>query len=139
MKGTTQINLFDETEQYLSSIRSGLTISDVDTIYFTDDADQVFIIDKQQFIRSAKETWFDPGYGCNEITLTVFLRGHYNSQCDFVMYRVEYDGAEGWSHIIIPKRCEKRKMDHLSELRSLRDNYDYYAQFSYDNIEPRGD
>lgn len=128
----TMVNLGEETDAYLKSI--GCSRFDIRAVWMTDDADQIFLVDPTQFMDVAYRTAYDDGYGVNKISLNVFIIGMFNDVTDFIMYRWEYDGSEGWSHILIPKNL--MFFDEIKTLRSLKDGCDdFMEQFRYSNIK----
>ena len=69
-------------------------------------ADGSFAVSWQEFKEIARDVWYDPGYGSQEVAfdLVVVLRdGSWLS-------RWEYDGAEGWQY----NKCPIRRPDARS-------------------------
>lgn len=127
----TNTNLYEETVNYLR-MKLGATLDDIMDIWFTDDADQVFMVSIPQFIHVATLTNYDNGFGTQEIAPKIFIKGSVKPSSDFIMFRTEYDGAEAWDHIIIP-RLPFEEM-HIKDLKTLKDDMNALDNFRNDNI-----
>lgn len=127
----SQTNLYEETVNYLK-MKLGATQDDIMDIWFSDDADQVFMVSIPQFIHVATLTDYDNGFGTQEIAPKIYIRGSVSPGRDFIMFRTEYDGAEAWEHIIVP-RLPFEEM-HIKDLKTLKDNMDALENFRNDNI-----
>lgn len=129
----SQTNLYEETVNYLK-MKLGATQDDIMDIWFTDDADQVFMVSIPQFIHVATLTDYDNGFGTQEIAPKIYIRGSTrpNRDSEFIMFRTEYDGAEGWDHIIVP-RLPFEEM-RIKDLKTLKDDMDALENFRNDNI-----
>ena len=128
----TDTNLYEETVNYLKK-NLGATLDDIMDIWFTDDADQVFMVSIPQFIHVATLTDYYSGYGAQEIAPKIYIKGSVKPDRDFIMFRTEYDGAEGWDHITIPKLPFEEM--HIKDLKSLKNSSDAWENFVNDNVE----
>ena len=128
-------NLYTETESVLHAI--GCNWHDITSIYcrMSDKGPSMIMIDPDDFVRVAKDTWYDNGFGCAEILEELTISGHYDSLSDFVMIRTDYDGAEGWDVIFIPRLCQRKHFSKLKKLKTLRDSIEAYEQFKDENLK----
>ena len=90
-------NLFKETENILN--RNGKTFDDVVSIQGND-----FAITVDNFIKVAKETNYDSGYGSQEVATDIKIIGD-----GWWLERAEYDGSEWWEFKKLPKIITETK------------------------------
>ena len=83
-------NLYEETVEILKEHRK--TFNDVRFV-----KGENFLIDKDEFIKIAKNTTYDNGFGWSEIALDLVIMGD-----NWWLERKEYDGSEWWEFKRIP-------------------------------------
>lgn len=105
------MNLLTETIDYMKEF--GKTPDDVLYVKMTKDSgfwqdfndsypDEI-LVDFEVFKKVANR-WYDNSYGSNEVNTSTAILFKDNS----VMYRWEYDGAEGWEYITLPRTFPKK-------------------------------
>lgn len=105
------MTLLTETIDYMKEL--GKTPADVLYVKMTKDSglygklddsypDKI-IVDFDAFKEVANHE-YDSGYGTNEVNWSAVILFKDNT----VMYRWEYDGAEGWEHIELPRSFPKK-------------------------------
>lgn len=95
-------NLWNETIEVLGE--NGFTFNDVKYVFGDD-----FQITKENFKDVAENTYYDNGYGAQEVASDLVLLGE-----AFVMIRWEYDGSEGWQLIHF-----KNKTKEIKKIKAL--------------------
>lgn len=95
-------NLLDETVEFLEQY--GKTLDDVLFIQGDD-----FEITKTNFMKVARDTNYDPGYGAQRVAKDLVLVGE-----GWWIERYEYDGAEWWTFKSIPEK--KKYMKNITKL-----------------------
>lgn len=78
------VNLYEETVRILGY--NNLSIEDIEWVGTTE-----YTIPLEQFVKLAKETNYNQGYGAQEVATDLIIVGK-----DWYMDRKEYDGAEWW-------------------------------------------
>ena len=87
------ISLLEETEQ--AFIHYNKTWDDVAWIGGRD-----FYISIEQFKEAAKDTYYDCGFGCEEVAVDLVICFHDGAW----LSRAEYDGSEWWRYNAYPKK-----------------------------------
>lgn len=133
------MNLLNETLDCLKVL--GIDEKDVYGAY-----DGKTLLNWNDFKKLAKDINYDNGYGCQEINQSLLV---YTKKA--ILYRYEYDGAEGWKYVPIldkedllnPKRLSESKILFkdvkfvIGEDYSFSDNdYDdwYGSRHDYENL-----
>lgn len=133
------MNLLNETLDCLKVL--GIDEKDVYGAY-----DGKTLLNWGDFKKLAKDINYDNGYGCQEINQSLLV---YTEKA--ILYRHEYDGAEGWKYVPIldkenllnPKRLSESKILFkdvkfvIGEDYSFSDNdYDdwYGSRYDYENL-----
>ena len=91
------ISLLEETEQVFTSFNK--TWDDVAWIGGHD-----FYISIEQFKEAAKNTYYDRGYGCEEVAVDLVICFHDGAW----LSRAEYDGSEWWRYNAYPKKPQTK-------------------------------
>lgn len=101
------MNLLNETLDCLKVL--GIDEKDVYGAY-----DGKTLLNWNDFKKLAKDINYDNGYGCQEINQSLLV---YTKKA--ILYRHEYDGAEGWKYVPILDKEDLLNPKRLSESKIL--------------------
>ena len=113
------IDLLEETEQVFASFNK--TWDDVAWIGGHD-----FYISIEQFKEAAKDTYYDSGYGCEEVAVDLVIC-FYNGTW---LSRAEYDGSEWWQYNEFPQKPQTKFEGSVK----LADPHGYEACYGLKNL-----
>ena len=133
------MNLLNETLDCLKVL--GIDEKDAYGVY-----DGKTLLNWNDFKKLAKDINYDNGYGCQKISQSLLV---YTEKA--ILYRHEYDGAEGWKYVPILDKEELLNPKRLSESKILfkdvkfvigedysffDDNYNdwYGSRYDYENL-----